>query len=335
VKVVDATGLSMPDTPQNQEVWPQNAAQKPGCGFPQLKVVGLFNLGSGALLHWAEGNKHNHESSLFRRLWDFLSRGDILLADRGYCSYVTLAALARRGVDTVVRLKSYRPVDFREGKKLGPTDRLVEWSRPVQRPKDWSKRDWKKLPQKMMVRVLRYTIETPGFRTREVALVTTLIDPEKYPASKLAELYFKRWAIELFFRDMKIALGMDVLRCKSPEMVRKEIAMHAIGYNLIRALIHDAARLYEKAFDRISFQGALSQVRQWSELIRNHVRRAGIKIHEAFLERLVDDPVPKRPGRSEPRAKKRRAKNFQLLNKPRHEMVIKAHRNRPEKLYAK
>ncbi|MEM7216697.1 MAG: IS4 family transposase [Pseudomonadota bacterium] len=335
VKVVDATGVSMPDTPSNQKVWPQSRGQKAGCGFPVAKIVGLFGLGNGGLLDWAEGNQHTHEVSLFRRLWHLLSRGDILLADRGYCSFATLAGLAELGVDSVMRLHIRRPVDFRKGKKLGPKDRLIQWSRPVQRSTGWGKREWNRLPRTFAVRIVRYTIDTPGYRTREVDLVTTLTDPVQYPAEKLAELYFKRWAVELFFRDMKTTLGMDVLRCKSPELIRKEIVMHSIAYNLIRALMHDAAKLYDQAISRISFQGALSQVRQWSDLMRNHLRKAGVKIHDVFLRRLVDDPNPDRPDRVEPRAKKRRPKNYQLLNKPRHEMEITGHRNRPERKYRK
>jgi len=246
VRIVDGTGLSMPDTAANQLQWPQNSGQKPGCGFPQLKVVGLFCLQSGALLEVAHGDKHHQDITLARRLWHLLQPGEILLADRGFCSYLDIAQLLGRGVDCVMRLHQGRgKPDFRRGRRLGQNDRLVLWHKPPQRLPHWSKKEYDQLPKTLTLRILRYAITVPGFRSKEVILVTTLLDPKLYPAQELEKLYFRRWNVELHFRQIKTMLGMDVLRCLTPRMVLKELAMHRIAYNLIRALMQRAALTYD------------------------------------------------------------------------------------------
>ncbi|NQU75093.1 MAG: IS4 family transposase, partial [Planctomycetes bacterium] len=234
VKVVDGTGVSMPDTPDNQKVWPQHSNQTKGCGFPIAKLVGCFCLSSGALLDLEEGNQHIHESLLFRKQYGLFNEGDVALTDRGFCSFGSIAELLSRGVDTVMRIHHARPTDFRKGKRLGPKDRLVVWTKPPCRPKGFTKSQWKALPQSLTLRMLHIQIDVPGFRTESIVLVTTLTDPTAYPVEELAKLYLRRWSVELFFRDIKITLGMDVLRCCTPDMVRKEIALHVIAYNLVR-----------------------------------------------------------------------------------------------------
>jgi hypothetical protein len=330
VKVVDGTGVSMPDTPANQQIWPQTKEQKPGCGFPFAKLVGLFSLANGVLIDWAEGNKHDHESKLFRRLWNRVHSGDILLGDKGFCSYASMAAFFQRGIDTVMRLHQRRPIDFRKGKRLGPRDRLVQWTKPVQRQPGWTKAAWNALPDTLRVRLVEIRIQIAGFRAQKYVLVTTLLDPATWSAETLGRLYFRRWSVELFFRDIKITMGMDVLRCKTPPMVRKEIIMHAIAYNCIRGLMQHAAALYRMPLERISFKGTTDALRQWADAFHIHAGkpRKQSEMLAVLLRVIAEDPIPYRPERSEPRVKKRRPKNYLRLNKPRHEMVHPVHRNR-------
>jgi hypothetical protein len=241
VKIIDGTSVSMPDTVANQKLWPQSSAQKPGCGFPLLKLLGVFSLQSGALLDLTIANQRQHDALLARQLWNQFQAGDIALADRGFCSFGDLVQLQSAGIDAVMRLHQARKTDFRRGKRLGPNDRLVVWTKPAPSTSRWTKEQLKTLPDAIQLRLVRYRIDISGCRCQEVILVTTLLDAHRFSAAQLAELYFRRWGVELHFRQIKIFLGMDVLRCLSPAMVRKELLMHLVAYNLIRALMHAPA----------------------------------------------------------------------------------------------
>jgi hypothetical protein len=223
VKIADGTNLSMPDTAQNQGAYPQPSSQKPGCGFPMMKLVGLFSLASGALLHFARGSLHLHESQLFRQLWKHLARGDVILSDRGFCSFFAINSLLQLGVDSVIRLHPARRVDFRRGKRLAKDDFLLPWKKPRRPTAAWSPEDFAALPESLTLRHLRLKVSAKGYRTRSLILVTTLLDPETYPAEAIAELYFQRWSVELHFREIKILLGLDILSCLSPQMIEKEL----------------------------------------------------------------------------------------------------------------
>ncbi len=332
VKIVDGTNLSMPDTAANQALWPQPSSQKASLGFPLRKLVGLFSLSSGALLETAHGNLHVHESLLFRELWKKLQRGDIVLADRGFCSYGAMASWRERGVDSVIRLHQARPADFRRGKALGPDDRLVSWHKPRQRTDAWREEEFAALPDTLTLRMIRLRVAAKGFRTRAVVLVTTLTDAELYPADALRELYGERWQVELHFAQLKTLLAMDVLRCKSPEMIEREVAIHRIAYNLVRSLMQRSAHLHRVPLGRISFKGSLDTVRHWSAVIAaaGETPRKQEQLIDQMLAAIARDPVPPRPGRSEPRARKRRPKNYQLLTKPRPQMGNLPRRNRPQ-----
>lgn len=333
VKIVDGTGLSMPDTEENQAVWPQPSSQAAGCGFPMMKLLGLFSLHSGALLETATGSLHVHDSVLMRGLWDKLRKGDILLGDRAFCSYTTMAALQQRGVDSVMRLHQMRPADFRAGKALGTEDRLITWQKPAQRTEAWSEAEFALLPETLTLRMIRLKVQAKGFRTRSVVIITTLVDPVAYPADALRELYGERWTVELHFHQLKTMLEMDVLRCKSPDMIQREVAMHRIAYNLVRSIMQRSAHLRHVSLSRISFKGALDTLRQWSPVIAaagDNTRKQD-QLIDQMLSAIATDLVPERPGRSEPRAKKRRQKNYQLLTKPRHQMGNVPRRNRPKK----
>lgn len=333
VKMLDGTTASMPDTAKNQRLWPQSREQQPGCGFPFLKLVGLFCLATGAMLQYVEANKHQHEAALARRLWPFLDPQDVLLADRGFCSYITISELLRLGVDAVMRMHQMRQADFRRGRRLGANDRLVTWNKPLQRTPTWTPEQFAAMPPALPLRMVRYRIQTPGFRSEEVVLVTTLLDPKLYPVEALAELYFQRWSVELHFREIKCLLGMDVLRCLSPRMIRKELAMHRIAYNLVRALMQRAAITYHVDLGRLSFKGALDGLHHFAAAIHacagKHRKQA--ELLQELLLAIACDEVPLRPNRTEPRAKKRRPKNYHLLTKPRRKMTVPAHRNRPRR----
>jgi hypothetical protein len=332
VKVVDGTGVSMPDTAANQARWPQNASQKPGCGFPQAKLVGCFSLASVGLLAWTLSDQNNHESKVWRDMWDIFQPEDVALTDRGFNSYEATAQLkTERGTDTVMRLHQARKVDFRKGKRLGEFDRLQIWVRP-QRPSKHcvTKEQWAELPDQLEVRLIRMLVQVPGFRTTEITLVTTLLDANKYPAWAICELYLKRWRVELYFRDIKVTLGLDVLRCKTPEMVEKEIAMHAVTYNAIRAIMQEAAATHHAPLERLSFKGTVDTLREWASIFSGEKpKRRREQLYDQMLGVIAGDLVPERPHRSEPRVKKRRPKTYQLMTAPRDQMkVSESRRNR-------
>lgn len=332
VKVIDGTGTSMPDTAENQARWPQSASQKPGCGFPQAKLVGCFSLASAGLLAWALSDKHHHESRVWPEIWDVFEPGDVALTDRGFNSYEAMAKLKiERQVDSVMRLHQRRKVDFRKGKRLGDHDRIQTWLRPG-RPKDHhlTKEQWAELPGELEVRIIRMRVQVPGFRTSEITLVTTLLDEKRYPASAICELYLKRWRVELYFRDIKVTLGLDVLRCKTPEMVEKEIAMHAVTYNAVRAIMQEAAATHHAPLERLSFKGTVDTLREWASIFSSEKpRRRREQLYDQMLGVIAGDLVPERPNRSEPRVKKRRPKTYQLMTAPRGQMkVSKSRRNK-------
>jgi Transposase DDE domain len=328
-KVIDGTTVSAPDTPKNQRAYPQSRSQKPGCGFPLIRLLGVFSLSTGLLLDYAKGNKHQPELRLLWRLIDLFRPGDLALADRGFCSYVLLALLLARGVFGVFRLHQARPADLRKGKRLGKQDRLFTWLKPPLKPRWLPQCWWKKIPAQLTVRVIRFNLSCPGYRPESVTLVTTLLDPQRYPARDIAQLYTRRWKIELWFRDIKTSMGMEVLRCQSPRMLHKELEMFFIAYNLIRCLLVQAATLNDAPLDRLSFKGTVDAVRQFSLAIAQaHSKKKQQQLIVELLEVIARDQVPERLNRREPRAVKRRPKAFPLLNKPRHQFREITHRNR-------
>src|SRR6202045_2342461 len=330
VKVVDGTTCSMPDTAESQKAYPQPGSQKPGCGFPMMKLVGLFCLASGGLLEVVRGTLRVHESQLFRHLWPHLNPGDVLLADRGFCSFFSLSSLQERGVDCLMRLHQRRRVDFRGGKRLGPEDIVLNWTKPAQRPETLSAQEFSALPDSLTVRQIRLHPNIKGFRVRTIVLVTTLLDPIAFPAQALGELYFQRWSVELHFREIKTLLRLDILRCLSPQIVHKELLLHMIAYNLIRCLMQQAAICHHVDLSRISFKGTLDTLHHFADVIRAAAAkpRQRAQLYSEMLRLIAVDQLPIRPLRSEPCAKKRRPKNYQLLTKPRKLMIIIQPRSR-------
>ena len=325
VRVVDGTGLRLPDTAANQKTYPQPASQKPGCGFPIMYVCALMDLASGAILSALTCGGAGHERTLFRGLWGALQKGDILLADAGFGSYAEIAVLLRRGVDSVVRL-GCRKARAGRLKELGPDDWLVEWTRP-QKPGDWTQPE--ALPATLRMRVIAFTVRQPGFRTKHVVLATTLLDEELHPKRQLMALYRRRWEMELHLRDIKTTMGLEELRCKSPEGCRKELWMGLLAYNLIRTVMLDAARHRRVQVARISFAGTLQRLSAFAAGPMAHADPAAA--YRLLLDHLGRDLVPHRPNRTEPRAVKRRPKNYQRLNRPRHLFHECPHRNRYRK----
>jgi hypothetical protein len=328
-KLLDGTTVSLPDTPKNQRAYPQSRSQKPGCGFPLLKLVGVFSLASGVLLDYLKGNKHQHELALLHKLLDQFRPKDLAVADRGFSSYVLLALLGLRQVAALFRLHQARHPDFRKGQRLGPKDRLYTWHKPTRKPRYLPNTLWRQIPTQLTVRVLRFTLEVKGYRPEAVTLVTTLLDAQAYPAEALARLYARRWRIELWFRDLKTTLGMEQLRCKTPAMVHKELEMYFVAYNLIRAVAAEAGALYQVPLERISFKGTVDASRQFSLAIAQAPsQKKRQELVNRLLVSIASDQVPDRPGRCEPRAVKRRPKPFPLLNKPRRQFKEIPHRNR-------
>lgn len=329
VVVVDGSTITTPDTAAHQARYPQSQSQRPGCGFPLMKRVAFMSLASGAILELAKGNKHSSELGLFRQLWNQLQSGDILLGDDAFSDFATAASLPARSVDGLFRLQGRRRKDFRAGKKLGPYDRLTSWEKPLQRPRTLRAKAWAKLPQRLELRLIRFAVQVPGFRPQKIDLVTTLLDPKAYPAAELAALFQRRWRMELCWRDLKSTLGMETLRCKSPEMAEKELLMFLLAHNLVRCLMAEAAGTYDVDLERISFKGSVDTVRQYSQALaqaRNRQQRR--RLADELLENLARDLVPDRPDRVEPRAVKRRPKPYPLLNKPRRLFKEIPHRSR-------
>ena len=321
VYLVDGTTVSMPDTLENQAVYPQNPQQKEGLGFPIARMVVILSLASGMLIDMAMGpytGKETGEHALLRSLLECLHPGDVLLADRYYCSYFMIALLKERGVDVVVRLHQRRPADFRRGRRLGKDDQVVTWSRP-KRPEWMDEQTYDRMPLSIEVRMIRVHVNQPGFRVQSFVAVTTLTDAERYAKDEIAALYGCRWLAELDIFAIKVTMGMDILRCKTPEMVRKEVWTCLLAYNLIRRAMLQAAEAAGRSPRSLSFTAALQSIAaSWMPAALSDDALAG-RLLDALLASVAEHIVGNRPGRVEPRAVKRRPKEHALLTKPRDE----------------
>jgi len=329
VKVADCSTTQLPDTKKNQKRYPQPSSQKPGCGFPLIKFLVLFSLSSWALLRVALAHWKNHDLRLLHGLWEALEKGDILLGDRAYGEYLTLAALPPRGVDVVARMHGARRVDYRKAlHRLGRHDGLFLWHKGYQQSGILSAKEWKKVPAQITVRLLRFEAVIRR-RKKRVTLVTTLLDPVAYPAQELIGLYARRWHLELALRHLKTSMGMELLRCQTPDMAEKELLAYLVAYNLIRCLMAQAVAQAGVEMDRLSFKGTVDAVRQYTPAIHKARSKAQRQqICDELLRAIVRDLVPLRPHRQEPRAVKRRPKAYQLLNKPRRQFREVSHRCR-------
>lgn len=323
VYVFDGATVQMPDTPENQVEYPQNPVQKPGLGFPIARLGLVFSLACGALLDLdicRYAGKGQGEATLFRRLMGLFQPGDVVLGDRMMCNWVNFLSLQQRGVDCVFRLTVHRATDFRLGDRLGPSDHVVAWTKPTTL-RSMSYRDLKAAPETIRVRECRVKLDRRGFRSKVLVLATTLLDARRYPKEDLAELYRMRWNAELDIRSLKTTLQMDVLRCKTPELVRKEIWTHVLAYNLIRTVMAQAAQKHGVDPRTISFKGAVQTLEAFAPLIALRGDRGSSwrrQLYDELLNALVTHRVADRPNRYEPRRIKRRNGKYDLLNKPRH-----------------
>ncbi len=322
VLAYDGSTVSMPDTAENQQAYPQPPQQQPGLGFPLARMAAFFSLSCGAVIDLAicpYAGKGNSEMGMLHKLWGVLRSGDIMLADRYMCAWHEIFLLKQRGVDSVIRLNHHRRADFRRGKRLGRGDHIVEWPKPYFiRSMKWQ--DFKVLPELLTIRETRVQVRQPGFRSRNMIIVTTLLDAEEVTAGDLAGLYRARWNAELDLRSLKQTMQMDILRCKTPELVRKEIWTHILAYNLIRTIIAQAAANHGIEPRTISFKGAIQTLKAFQPLIatqgdrdRSHRRY----LYQKLLDAVATHRVADRPDRFEPRQRKRRQKKYDRMMKPR------------------
>jgi hypothetical protein len=314
ILAVDATSVQLPDTAANQAAFPQPSNQKEGCGFPVMQVVGLFDLDTSAMVKVAESPLCVDEGGLFQvELMDSLQAGDILLGDRHYCTYYHVGKLLAKGADALFRLHGSRSWP----KGLKGDDVTPEWTRPAfgRQPEHISREDWESLPERLSVRYVRFRVNVPGYRTREVRLATTL---RTLPAATLAKLYHARWHIELGFDDLKTTLGMDFVEAKSPSMAWKMVLMFLVAHNLVRALILEATHLPQAPeARRLSFEGTLDALHRFAPAITAASPTQGRRLHTRMLETIAKDALPERPERIEPRVRKRRPKAYPLMTRPR------------------
>ena len=310
VKLIDGTTMSMPDTAANQQAYPQVSQQKAGLGFPIVRMVGIISLGCGAILEWALGPCEGKKSGETSMLWTMeagLSSGDIVLADRYYAGYFMIARLLSQGVDVVTRQHQLRHTRFQRGEHLGKCDHVVHWPRPP-RPAWMDKATYATMPETLRLRECR----VGGW-----ILVSSLCDASMVSKQDLHELYSWRWHIELDFRAIKAVMQMDILRCKAPAMIEKEIAAHLLAYNLVRSVMAQAAALTALLPRQISFKGALQQLRVFERNLRHGTCVLIDHAHDCLLLGIAQLRLPHRPGRVEPRALKRRGKSLPLLTQPR------------------
>jgi Transposase DDE domain len=320
--LIDGSSFSMPDTPELQEYFGQSGAQQPGCGFPIAHWLTMFDARSGLLVRQLALPLRTHEMSQVAALHPELSAGDVLVGDTAFASYAHLALLSQRKLHGVFRVHQRQLVSFRKDRKLvgklpkgtvalsatsrlirklGKYDQLVEYSKPKQRPVWMSTEAYAELPQTLLVRETRYHTKRKGGRTRVVTLVTTLLDAEAYPAEQLAALYGQRWQIETNLSYLKTTMGMDVLHCRSVAGVLKEMTVYAIVYNLVRLVMIKAAQGQRASLHSVSFTDALRWLSQACQVLT--------PLH------LTINPY--RPHRLEPRARKRRPKEYDLMRQPR------------------
>jgi hypothetical protein len=323
LKVIDGSCLHAPDTPQNRQAYPQSADQKPQCGFPLLRVAAVFSLKTGALLEREYAPYTTSENALYQKLRPTFQPGEIALGDRNFGSWGALASFKVNGVDGVFRLHASRNKDFRQGQPLGPNDRLLTLFKPKDKPANMPQEEWEKLPDQLQVRMVRFRWRTKNGRCKKIILITTLLDPLLWPVELLAALYARRWQIELFLRDIKTTLQMEMLSCLTPEMVHKELEMHLIAYNLIRAFMGEAALTCHVPVQRLSFKGTLDTVGEYARTLAQipaSYRQRRKNLYAAMLAAIAADPVPLRLGRFEPRCQKRRPKRYPFMTRPRREL---------------
>ena len=319
--LVDGTTLNAPDTKSNQQQFPQPKTQKPGLGFPQLRIVALFCLATGVLRDLAYGpveGKRTGENNLFRDLFESIASDTVVVGDRLYDNYRDIATLQDKFVDVLFRMNQSRGCDFRRGHRLGRYDHEVIWKRPGYKKDRYESREqYEALPERIVMRELRYWVTTKGFRTNVVTLVTTLRDPQRYPKGELTQVYRDRWHCEVDLRSLKANMGLGQLSCKSSEMVIKELWCYVLGYNLVRWEMVETGLATGKKVREISFSGTLQMAEAYGYQMAGAEANIRERLERQMREGIGAREVGNRPNRSEPRQIKHRQRKYPKLNRPR------------------
>ena len=322
VKVIDGSNVSMPDTKENQSSYPQHKNQKVGCGFPIAKIGVIFSITTGAAIALVIDVFNTHDIQLARKLYQFLNPGDVLLGDRAFCAYADLVKIKSLACDAVFRKHQSRKTEMRRGKIVGDYDKLVVWHKPKKCPKGLTKEEFDSLPKTLIVREIYFYIIIPGFRTKQVSLITTLLDTKAYSTVDIIRLYDDRWDVEVNLKHLKTTFGMDIIRGKTPEMVRKEIWAFLLAYNLLRMLMWSAGTRGGVSPLRLSLMGTRNH---FNNFIPKFLNASHLQIHiiyQTLLKIIIHKEVPQRPGRCEPRVRKRRPKAYPLMKKSRQQYHI-------------
>ena len=323
VKILDGTTVTMADTEANQAEYPQHGNQAIGCGFPLTKLVVMFSLLTGAVIAVTIKPWRCSETEMARQMYNALVAMDVALADRLYGTYVDLVMVQSKGADAVFRMHQRRNTDFRKGKRLGVSDHILTWYKPKSCPQHMSMTEFAQLPDAVTVREVRYQITTPRFRTREVILVTTLLDAKTFTLAKLAELYQLRWQAEVDLKHIKTTLAMEHLRSQTPSMVRKEIYAHLLAYNLLRTLMWQAGTSEGIHPLRLSVQASRQHfLHAWPDLLAA-IPKKRLSVYQTLMVILIQKTLPIRPHRFEPRVVKRRPKPFPRMKQPRSSLKSK------------
>ncbi len=317
VRICDGSSVNMSDTKQNQAVYPQHSNQASGCGFPIVKIVVMFSLATGAVMDVLIAAFKTSEVVLARQFYHHLLPGEVLLADRAFGTYVDLVLVQAQQADAVFRKHQSRKSDFRRGKKLGIGDHIVTWYKPKRCPNGMKAEEFAALPDQVQVREVHLLIQHKGFRTKEIILITTLVDPKIYTKTKLAQLYKLRWEVEVDLRHVKTTLGMEMLRAKTPDMVRKEIFVHLMAYNLLRALMWESAKKAGVSPLRVSVQGTRQHLLNFLSQLVDAAPKKRQRLYRTLLTVVSHKLVPHRPDRFEPRLKKLRPKAYGWMQQPR------------------
>jgi hypothetical protein len=310
LKGVDGSSVIMPDTKENQEIFPQQKGQKKGIGFPIARIVVVMSLTVGTVLDYAIGafkGKGTGESSLLRSIFDCIEQDDILLGDRYYPSFFLIADVIIKGADGIFRGQAQRYYDFRKGKSLGKSDHIVEWNKP-KKPEWMTQEIYDAYPNQISVR---------EFKVNGKVYVTTLLKHKKYHKKELAKIYEIRWQLEINLKSIKETMKMDMLSCKTPEMVRKEMGIHFMAYNFIRIIMAEACAQHDSIPNQISFKGTVQLLNKFMPYFINTNSKKNQMMYAELLKNIVKNKVGNRPGRIEPRRVKRRPKPFDTLNRPR------------------
>lgn len=332
LKAIDGSSVQLLDTPDNQQCYPQPSSQKPGCGFPVMGMVGVLNLSHGGWEGFATCQANRHDVRVAQDMLDLVSEGDLLLGDRGFCSYELITRILERGGDVLMRLHQarHRKLDWRRGKRISRFERLVSWSKPAKQPatSNLPAKEWAALPEELTLRCIRMGTENRQGKKRKMIVVSTLTDTERYDGVELFELYARRWDIELKLRDIKTTLGMEHLEVLSPEMAHKTLWILMIAYNLLRILMAQAAFIANKPLRQMSFKAILDLVRSVHESFRPLAGRPRLRAaHRAdIIDICATKTIDERPFRSEPRVVKRRPKSYAYLTAPRNRYVEIPHR---------